>query len=687
MAPSFSDIDGHWAKACILALADRKLVSGYPDGTFRPDAVITRAEFTALTYRVFPNAASVRSPIDFPDVQTTDWFYQTVRWAYERGFFSGYDNGSFQPGDNLSRLQALLVLVNTAHLTAPALPEDLLKLYFTDATEVPDWAKGAIAAAVSGNLVVNYPEIRMLRPTQQATRGEVCAFLCRVLNLENTVPPQQATWYWGLSDITGTLTVPFDTWKGSARLMRDIQTRLAALSLYPATEINGEYNWNTEQGLTKFCDRYGLSAMKVGVLDAPFAQTLLQSDPTDIALEQARNRTQVYNDFLAQEAGFDVNKLAFLDRGIKTSPYASQIAQYPDRLMQKPDGTQTVALGESVTPVGSTAPVLFTPYPSVGTRPTLDTGLEFLHSDIQSACLCVGSMVNGQMRSHWMGRNGFTNYQLWSSTKVLPLMNVVCRANALQPTALMKDCTVRPVGATSGHSVYNLAVDMVTYQTAIATSNAIALTFKLFSTPTELETWVKQITGSPSLEFRGRYGEAAYISRPSLYHAPSSRTVLTAPVTSHPGNNLLSPYDLTRFISMLGWHPHLAPEARLPSAQWNSLETVVRAMGMDSARYLDVAIARLGIASVMESPVILSKLGFGVSDTRGRTELVYLAHLQFVDTRPRRRGKPGIWRTVSMALLAVKDLNDINEESRQLDARMAAEVTEIVRRLMTQELA
>ena len=80
-------------------------------------------------------------------------------------------------------------------------------------------------------------------------------------------------------------------------------------------------------------------------------------------------------------------------------------------------------------------------------------------------------------------------------------------------------------------------------------------------------------------------------------------------------------------------------------------------------------------------------MGFGRSSIRDRTELVYTALLQFVDKRPRTENKPAILRTVAMTLISAKDLNDANQEATELDARMAAEITEILRRLMTQELA
>jgi len=684
---NFSDIATHWAKDSILALAQRNTVNGYPDGTFRPDAGMVRSEFAALMFVAFPNAQPVRSPVNFSDVPTSFWAYQPIRWAYERGFMSGYPDGTFQPSQLISRLQALLVLVSTRSVSHSWSPDELLRLYLEDAGQVPTWAKKATADAIAADLMVNYPKVRQLRPLDNATRGEVAASLCRTLNIANVVPAQYATWFWGIYDIKGSVTVPYAAWKGSARLIRDIQTILLNFRLYPANLINGEYNWETEQALTKFCDFYGLPNMKTGVLDEQFAWSLLNADPVGFILAYAKDRQQIYNEFLQQEAGYDANKLAFLDRGIQNSPFSAAVKDYPTRLQQKTDGTQLASLGPQVTLTGTNTVITFGTYPTVGSRPQIDAGLEFLHSDIKNACICVGSMVDGKIRSHWLGRDALSGVQQWSTTKVIPLMNVVCRANAAFPSVSVRDCLVRAAGATGGYGFYNLAVDLVSYKSSIASSNAVAAMFKEFSTPTDLENWVKRITGNPSLEFRGRYGESAFIETPNLVYQPSGQVILSAPAGSHTGSNFLSAYDLVRFLSMLGWHNHLAQESKLPSAQWHSLETVVRAMGMDTARYADVAIDRLGLTGVIEAPVILSKLGFGRSSARDRTELTYIALIQFADTRPRRQGKPAIQHTIALSLLGAKALNDANAEARQLDARMAAEVTEILRRIVTLELA
>ncbi|HEY9662943.1 MAG TPA: family 10 glycosylhydrolase, partial [Allocoleopsis sp.] len=196
----FSDIGTHWAKACIVALADRSLIGGYPDGSFRPDAPMTRAELATLMYRAFPTLPLVRPAVSFPDVPSSFWAYSMIQWSYERGLFSGYPDGTFRPNELITNLQALIVVVSALRLSPPPTPDTLLRLYFTDATQIPTWAKSSIAAAIVADRVVNYPTVRQFRPNDTSSRGQISALLCRSLQIANTVPLQYATWYWGLYD-------------------------------------------------------------------------------------------------------------------------------------------------------------------------------------------------------------------------------------------------------------------------------------------------------------------------------------------------------------------------------------------------------------------------------------------------------------------------------------------------------
>lgn len=417
-------------------------------------------------------------------------------------------------------------------------------------------------------------------------------------------------------------------------------------------------------------------------------------------LEAARDRQKVFNDFLAIEVqqGANQDKLVFLDRGIKGSVIENQIDAYPDRLRQAPDGRTVVSLGEKLQLSGSSQIVTFNPYPKVGVIPPIDqAALNFLHPDIQEACVCVGSYVNGQLRSRWLGRNALTKGQFWSATKIVPILNVVAQANAKAVTTQIKNCVIRDSqGKVSDLGFTEAAIDIISYRkdditNDILISNQLSDTFKRFSALANLETWFETITGNKPLEFRGYYSGKPLIAEPILQ--AGTTVVLRSQAAGTGGENLISAYDLTRIVSMLGWHFHIPADAKLPAAQWHSLETVVRAMGYDSARYIDAAMQVLGLENRVSAPVILSKLGFGPSQLRQRTELCYTALVQLIDDRPKAKGQPAKLRTIALTLrAAVQKLNrsgnrDLDEEARWLDARMAAEVTEILRRIVTEELA
>ncbi len=187
--PTFSDIQSYWGQECISQMAPRKLVTGYPDGSFRPNSTITRAEFAVLMLNAFPDAPVKRSGTTFKDVPANHWANKAIQDAYRRGFFSGYPGGLFQPSQPIPRVQAIGVLAGALNYSIPTNPNGMLRQYFDDAAQIPDYAKNAIASATIGTLVVNYPNVKQLKPNQSATRGQVAALMCRALNIY-AVPPQ-----------------------------------------------------------------------------------------------------------------------------------------------------------------------------------------------------------------------------------------------------------------------------------------------------------------------------------------------------------------------------------------------------------------------------------------------------------------------------------------------------------------
>jgi hypothetical protein len=178
----FNDIQGHWAQACIEQLANRQVVSGFQDGTFRPAASVSRAEFAVMIRKAFPTVVPVRDPISFIDIPTDYWAADAIQSAYRNNFLSGYSERIFNPTRKMNRLNTLLALASGLRYS-PTLPiSQTLTAAFDDAGQIPETAQRGIAGATEKRMVVNYPDVRKLNPNQEVTRAELAAFICQALS-------------------------------------------------------------------------------------------------------------------------------------------------------------------------------------------------------------------------------------------------------------------------------------------------------------------------------------------------------------------------------------------------------------------------------------------------------------------------------------------------------------------------
>ncbi len=174
---AFRDLQGHWARAYIEALAKRTILSGFPDGTFRPEDKVTRVQFAAIVANAF--APSPKEPsVEFKDVAKSFWGYQAIQSSAQGGFLKGYPEGLFKPNQPIPRVQVLVSLATGLGFSTGN-AEALGK--YRDATQIPSWAVGAVAATTQRQIVVNYPTLSQLHPNRQATRAEVAAFVYQAL--------------------------------------------------------------------------------------------------------------------------------------------------------------------------------------------------------------------------------------------------------------------------------------------------------------------------------------------------------------------------------------------------------------------------------------------------------------------------------------------------------------------------
>jgi hypothetical protein len=460
--------------------------------------------------------------------------------------------------------------------------------------------------------------------------------------------------------------------KADRQLVIEIQTKLANLGFYPGGGwIDGDigdlssFSWT---GLVDFCNAVGgISIPSTGVaIDLGIASKLLGTSQVISILDGASNAATILERLKKiQKASPIVNVIikddvpsAFVSRTINKSPFQTIIKNYPVSLEQVSDGINIFSYDDTTK---------FSNYPVRGSLPTsIDTnGLSFLSPEIENACVCIGAFTGNQfIEAHWVGKNEFNNEQFYSTTKFIGVLNTLCQLNK-KSTLDIDDCTIK----SPKHRFNDLVKDMVSYQEEISSSNAVAAMFKRFSTRKNLEKWVTEIT-KHQVNFRGFYGENPYIDNPRIEDS-SNNSILLAPAPDSSGDNAVSAYDLVRLISMIGWHPHLPVTAQLPDAKWASLESIVKAMGYDTARYVDVALETLGLINVISEPVVFSKVGWG-GDC-----MTYAAFVKFIDHTV----NPSKLRTFALALRCPN-----NGSFDFCDTRLAAAVAEIIRRIVKEEL-
>ncbi|NQS76797.1 MAG: hypothetical protein HQP61_10270 [Peptococcaceae bacterium] len=110
--PGFSDIEGHWAKDQVLDWSEKGLVMGYADGTFKPEQGVTRAEFATFVNRAF--GLKIKVQPDFSDVSPQDWFAEEVAMAVAGGYIGGYPDGTFRPDSVITRAETVALLSKAA---------------------------------------------------------------------------------------------------------------------------------------------------------------------------------------------------------------------------------------------------------------------------------------------------------------------------------------------------------------------------------------------------------------------------------------------------------------------------------------------------------------------------------------------------------------------------------------------
>lgn len=180
-AATFRDSVGHWADPYIRQLAGQGIVQGNPDGTYRPDAAMKRADFVLMLYRAAGSPAAGGN-MNFRDVPARAYYYNAVKWAAAEEIAQG-SHGRFSPEDAITREQAFTFVSRYLDRGGLVYDCELSALQpFSDRNRLSGYASRPTAELIELGIVEGISG--RLEPKGLLTRGAMAKILCRTLEKE-----------------------------------------------------------------------------------------------------------------------------------------------------------------------------------------------------------------------------------------------------------------------------------------------------------------------------------------------------------------------------------------------------------------------------------------------------------------------------------------------------------------------
>ena len=171
---------GTWYYDAVEYAVANGLMNGFNDGTFKPMGTLTRGQMVTVLYRM---AGSPDVPVTqiYSDVPTSKWYAQAVAWGSQSGVVTGYPDGTFKPEKDVTREQIAAMLYRNEG--SPAVDASILNS-FPDQASVQSYARNAMAWAVSKGLITGVRAndgLSYLQPGKYATRAQFATIMMRYI--------------------------------------------------------------------------------------------------------------------------------------------------------------------------------------------------------------------------------------------------------------------------------------------------------------------------------------------------------------------------------------------------------------------------------------------------------------------------------------------------------------------------
>nr|WP_281288492.1 cadherin-like beta sandwich domain-containing protein [Saccharibacillus brassicae] len=175
----FADVAGKWSQSAVNDMASRLVVNGVGEDRFNPEGAVTRAEFAAILVRALGLPGTLQTA-GFSDVASGQWYAEAAATADQYGLIAGYPDGTFRPNATITRQEAFTVLNRAAQIAPLRLPGTGSELgSYRDRADVADWATDAAESLLAAGLVEGSGG--WLRPEATLSRAESAAVAQRLL--------------------------------------------------------------------------------------------------------------------------------------------------------------------------------------------------------------------------------------------------------------------------------------------------------------------------------------------------------------------------------------------------------------------------------------------------------------------------------------------------------------------------
>ncbi|TDF93780.1 PQQ-binding-like beta-propeller repeat protein [Paenibacillus piri] len=176
---SLSDIEGHWAKNNIIQAVNKGIVNGYPDGTFKPERSVSRAEFAVLLMNALKPSGN-GAALTFEDRDTIgSWAAKEIAQCVELGIINGYPDGTFGPNRTINNAEMITMVVRAGNLPTV----DNAATAYLDNAAIPDYARSKAAAAELYG-ITSYITDNKFKPEQPSTRAESVTAILNMLKVK-----------------------------------------------------------------------------------------------------------------------------------------------------------------------------------------------------------------------------------------------------------------------------------------------------------------------------------------------------------------------------------------------------------------------------------------------------------------------------------------------------------------------